>query len=347
MMKPFAVYRFPDEKSYHVVSLPVAPRILASMAEINESEGFVIAPFAPSDDSPILLLGSKKAEGGDFSMNDEEGLSLLPDESDTTDFKSRVTEEREAYRQDFLRFQQELGNGMFGKLVLARSFVEMKTGRLSPREIFVRACHCYPHQYIALFYTPQTGMWLMASPEILLEGRQGRYRTMALAGTMPYREGSLDWSEKNREEQKWVADYVRERLQPIADRIEEQGPYTVQAAGLAHLRTDFRFCLNDNIHLGHFLDTFHPTPAVCGMPKEAARKFILAHEHTRRRYYSGFTGPVSKDGSCRLYVTLRCMQMGRCSYRLFAGGGLLKESTEDNEWKETEAKLQTMRRLLL
>jgi len=33
-------------------------------------------------------------------------------------------------------------------------------------------------------------------------------------------------------------------------------------------------------------------------------------------------------------------------YRLYAGGGLLKDSTEEQEWQETEAKLETMRSLL-
>jgi isochorismate synthase len=33
-------------------------------------------------------------------------------------------------------------------------------------------------------------------------------------------------------------------------------------------------------------------------------------------------------------------------YDLYAGGGLLKDSTEDQEWQETEAKLETMRRII-
>jgi isochorismate synthase len=33
-------------------------------------------------------------------------------------------------------------------------------------------------------------------------------------------------------------------------------------------------------------------------------------------------------------------------YHLYAGGGLLKDSQEEQEWAETEAKLETMRRIL-
>jgi exoribonuclease R len=83
--------------------------------------------------------------------------------------------------------------------------------------------------------------------------------------------------------------------------------------------------------------------AVCGIPKDEARRFILQHEHQSRKYYSGFVGPISPKGKTHLYVSLRCMNIlddGSCE--LYAGGGLLKESEMEKEWKETEAKMQTI-----
>ena len=52
------------------------------------------------------------------------------------------------------------------------------------------------------------------------------------------------------------------------------------------------------------------------------------------------------EGSTHLYVSLRCMNIESDRYRLYAGGGLLKDSTEEQEWLETEAKLETMRRCI-
>jgi isochorismate synthase len=40
------------------------------------------------------------------------------------------------------------------------------------------------------------------------------------------------------------------------------------------------------------------------------------------------------------------MQIKGREYDLYAGGGLLRESTADSEWEETEAKLATMRNVL-
>ena len=38
----------------------------------------------------------------------------------------------------------------------------------------------------------------MATPEILLDGDGIEWRTMALAGTMPYNENGTEWSAKNK-----------------------------------------------------------------------------------------------------------------------------------------------------
>jgi isochorismate synthase len=125
-----------------------------------------------------------------------------------------------------------------------------------------------------------------------------------------------------------------------------KGPYTVHANNLVHLRTDFHFHLSPNHSFGTVLSQLFPTPAVCGMPKEKAQQFILAHEHTPRKYYSGFVVPLHPEGHTHLYVTLRCMQISDGACELYAGGGLLKESSDMKEFEETKQKMQTMFALL-
>lgn len=186
----------------------------------------------------------------------------------------------------------------------------------------------------------------MATPEILLDGDGIEWRTMALAGTMPYNENGAEWSAKNKAEQQYVSLYIKRCLKRYADEIKEEGPYTTQAANLVHLRTDFTFKLRPNATVGQLLHNLHPTPAVCGIPKDEAKSFIMANESNERLYYSGFAGPLNLNGNTHLYVSLRCMQMQTNTCKLYAGGGILKESTEESEWKETEAKLSAMQQLL-
>lgn len=48
-----------------------------------------------------------------------------------------------------------------------------------------------------------------------------------------------------------------------------------------------------------------------------------------------------------MYVNLRCMHIEDEQLTLYAGGGLLASSELNDEWQETEKKLQTMRRILV
>lgn len=191
----------------------------------------------------------------------------------------------------------------------------------------------------------------MATPEVLLSGEGGVWSTMALAGTQSAghddeSDEQVEWSEKNREEQQYVASYIADILRDYVEGLQMSEPYTVRAAHLYHLRTDFRFHLRDEEHVGNLLSALHPTPAVCGIPKRETRRFILENEPDGRSYYAGFCGPLMLKGATRLFVSLRCMRILDTEYRLYAGGGLLRESEEEQEWKETEEKLQTMKKLL-
>ena len=93
--------------------------------------------------------------------------------------------------------------------------------------------------------------------------------------------------------------------------------------------------------LNDILCALHPTPAVGGYPKEAAKVWIDRVEPHRRRYYGGYLGPVQADGM-RLFVNLRCMEVDDGYVRLYVGGGLTVQSQPASEWCETEAKAQTL-----
>ena len=78
----------------------------------------------------------------------------------------------------------------------------------------------------------------------------------------------------------------------------------MRAANLVHLRSDFSFTLPDNTHIGNLLQSLHPTPAVCGIPKKSAFDFIVRHEHTPRCYYSGFMGMLDPQAQIPKHIPL-------------------------------------------
>ena len=207
--------------------------------------------------------------------------------------------------------------------------------------LFLKACALYPHQFICLVSTEQSGTWLMATPEILVEQQDNEspWHTMALAGTMR-KDGP--WDEKDCREQEYVADYIEQCLADFATDIYRSQPYTRKAATLYHRCSDFEFRLKDGVSIGNVISALHPTPAVCGIPKYETQAFIMRNESHAREYYSGFCGPLQLNGSSHLFVSLRCMKLIGKRCRLFSGGGLLEQSDEKHEWRETEYKLNTM-----
>lgn len=98
---------------------------------------------------------------------------------------------------------------------------------------------------IYLCHTPASGTWLGSTPEILLSGHGKEWHTVALAGTMPMQNEVMptDWDKKNREEQGYVADYIRRIAKRFGNKMTEKGPYTARAGQLVHLKTDFLFLI--------------------------------------------------------------------------------------------------------
>lgn len=357
-MNGFALFRLPYQQTCTWLEGPVQEFL--SCAELNGQSGFVVAPFQVATDQPILLIHPEESqqlstEKPTFWTEKPFCLHLSTTDRQVlrNDSDQGISVNRSYYHIDFANFHAQLQSGEFQKIVLARCSEEPKADDVSPFELFQRACQNYPRLFIALVFTPQSGLWLTATPEILLEGQGHTWKTIALAGTMKLTEEeaqqdvpAVSWSIKNIQEQRFVATYITECLEQFTNNFSEEGPYTARAANLVHLRSDFHFTLDSNERIGNLLATLHPTPAVCGLPKRQTYQFITRNEHTPRRYYSGFMGMLQPAGDTHLYVSLRCMEIGPSAYRLYAGGGLLKDSVEEQEWQETEAKLETMRRCI-
>lgn len=342
-MSAYAIYRLPHEDHATLITQSVGePMELHSLTELNGKQGFVVAPFEVKADQPVVLIQGKT-----------ETIALSNEQLTADDGKNRLPSDMSNYyKVDFANYHSQLEADKFRKIVLARCADEQMPNCVKPIDLFYRACQLYPRLFIALVDTEKSGCWLTATPEILLDGHGADWRTIALAGTMKLEGDQLDgegetltWSTKNIQEQRIVATYITECLEQFTDDFREEGPRTVRAANLVHLRSDFTFKLADNNKIGDLLQALHPTPAVCGLPKREAFKFIVKNEHTPRRYYSGFMGPVAQEDT-HLYVSLRCMNIDGDVCHLYAGGGLLKDSVEEQEWLETEAKMETMKRLL-
>jgi isochorismate synthase len=333
--RSFALYRLPGERQVHFLMQQTdTPELLYRMEDIRYTNAYLMAPFHLTPEQPVVLI-----------RPDREALLPLPDDSLPHTCAATVhTCATDDYKRRFEVFIQALRDNKFDKLVLSRQKEMQRNASFSPGKAFYTACLKYIHSYVYICRTPQTGTWIGCTPEMLLSGRNREWQTVALAGTQLPAADQLpaNWDEKNKQEQRMVSDYIRKRLHAFHIPFSTNGPYTVRAGKLAHLKSDFRFQLPRGLTATSLLNDLHPTPAVCGLPKSEARQFILANEGYNRSYYSGFVGRLQPNGNSDVYVNLRCMKVLEQQLILYAGGGILPSSVLEDEWMETENKLQTI-----
>lgn len=348
--RSFAFWRYPEEDTVHFCMQSYGqPAVLHEIEDLNGREGFVFAPFDVSEEHPIILLNPDTFSWEDEKVRYREVAGVFPSVCrETAPGILSPEEEKDVYESRFGLFSRALAGKKFDKLVLSRKHIIRRNGTDGLYLSFLRAAKRYIYSYVYLFHSPETGTWMGSTPEILLAGQDACWKTVALAGTQPLRDGKIpaEWDEKNWREQQIVAEYIREQLGSVSISAKEEGPFPVRAGEISHLKSIFSFVLEERTALGNLLALLHPTPAVCGLPKAAAFRFIRRNEGYDRAYYSGFVGRLCPAGRTSLYVNLRCMQVKEDCYELYAGGGLLASSRMENEWEETNEKLKTMSRLL-
>lgn len=334
--------RMPDEHfAFQIVAHNVEQ--FASLSDVDSKKsGFIVAPFEASEENPVFLYTNIEIQ--QFNPG-----SLLNDEAHTHR-TFHFTDNREAYAQSFRSVKEALSRGGCHKVVLARSCGADGSG-IDLKCLFARACSEYPHCYVSLFSTPGRGVWLTATPELIYQQTGSDAYTKALAGTMAWEDvenGTL-WSLKNQREQQIVSDYITQTLKAHGISYEASAPHNVKAAHLAHICSDIHIRKAQNLSAIDMLRTLHPTPAVAGIPLHSALRTIEQSEgHGFRTYYAGFSGFLNhKVLGTRCFVSLRLLRLApNQRITLYAGGGILNESTEEAEWRETELKLQTLKKIL-
>ena len=229
------------------------------------------------------------------------------------------------------------------KVVLSRKEI-IDRSSFNVVEIFKKLLLNYTNAMVYVWFHPKVGLWMGASPETLLKVQDNLFKTMALAGTQSY-QGSLDvvWQQKEIQEQQFVTDYIVEKLDKDVTVSDVK---TIKAGSLLHLCTTISGKLSREFTLFKLINLLHPTPAVCGLPKDEAKRFILENEGYDREFYTGFFGELNIDNSSNLFVNLRCMQVLSKQLALYIGGGITSGSIPQKEWEETVAKSKVILKVL-
>jgi isochorismate synthase len=345
----FAIYKLPDKEEVHLIlQKDNNVRTMNDVEDICNQKGFIISPFVNSEQTPIISIRPDFYKRGmneiihfltNFFQNNTISNESIYYENDAVD-------NFEKYKTNFEIFHNALRDNRFEKLVLSREMM-IRTGTgFSIGKVFERAIEKYSNAFIYLLNTPLTNTWFGCSPEVLLSGQNNKWRTSALAGTRKTEAEKPEWDRKNIKEQKIVVDFIKEQLDNLRIVYRKGDACTIRAGNIEHCKVDFTFSLDSQEKAGFLLKALHPTPAVCGYPKNEAIRFITENENHKRLYYSGFAGVVNISDATDLFVNIRCMQLLNNKLKLYAGGGLTELSELYDEWIETEYKLHTLLSLI-
>jgi isochorismate synthase len=356
---PFSLWKTPDQNEKHLI---ISQRGLTFVDEVNLEEstsGFVFAPFLP-DQQKIIFPADLlfRFENGVLKEAPSQDAFNFKSEETSTVFAFSVKPSENSNQRDFKNLVklslEKIELGEFEKIVPSRFKDIPIDKRFDLLNAFEVLCEKNPHALVSLVSSTETGTWMGATPELLVSVKENKFKTVALAGTLPYTPEmnlkSVAWTQKEIEEQALVCRYIISCFKKIRLReYDEHGPKTTVAGNVMHLKTDYEVDMQATNfpQLGSvMLKLLHPTSAVCGMPLENSVTFLKENEGYDRQFYSGYLGPVNIKKESHVFVNLRCMQLFSEKIRLYAGAGVTADSIVEMEWNETEMKMSNLQKII-
>lgn len=246
-------------------------------------------------------------------------------------------------------------SGALEKIVLARTLAARARTAIDPGAVLGRLARDPSVTAFGVALPGPAGevqprrMLVGATPELLLGKRGARISSHPLAGSAPrWRDPCEDAgaamglarSEKDRREHALVVDYILDILAPHCRQLgTPDGMGLASTRSMWHLGTRIEGVLRDETTPSALLAAeLHPTPAVCGTPRERAACLIRSLEPVARDFYAGVVGWSNACGDGAWYVSIRCAEIRGAEARLYAGAGIVPGSDPIAETAETAAK---------
>ena len=336
---PFAIYSLPGSDEFVLISQNSTQIYSLNILDISDFSGFVIASFNSARTGVANIIKP------DFVIyhNDstDEIFNHFKDFSDNGGccFLDNVYMEKKEYLDVAEYVVEKLKSDDFDKIVLSRVIGKELEKKLPIEELLIKINQNFKNNFVSLFHIPGVGTWFGATPEYLIQEENNVILTESLAGTRFLKSDSdlPDWTKKEIEEQAFVTEFLRKVMSELGIHdYNESSLRNVVSGDLAHLQTEISISKKSaEGKIGRLIAALHPTPAVCGLPKADAFNIINRAEKHQRRYYTGFLGPWAINGDSRLFVNLRCAELGDDKINIYVGGGLTADSVPEKEFEET------------
>jgi menaquinone-specific isochorismate synthase len=269
---------------------------------------------------------------------------------------TRVDTEMDTWNEAVKRALTAVEAGEVSKVVLARVQSVSAEGGLDAVDVAMNLWADNPAAHV-YFYQPAPGNVLLgAAPETVTTVSGGVFRATAVAGSVARGSSekeqqalarTLSRSPKDLHEHAMCVRDMMGRLTPLSDEVQaEEDPHVLTLTNIQHLETVIRATLKPGQTALSVLEALHPTPAVCGFPRDSALEFLEEAEPFQRGWYSGPVGWFDGDGNGVFVPALRSAVGKGAEWRLFAGAGIVAGSDPQQEWDETRIKFLPVLRAL-
>lgn len=261
---------------------------------------------------------------------------------------SPIENDDDLYEKDFSLLKSSFGKDLEKVVLISRESYEAFEGESTIKTLLKKA------------FTFGTGLpyglWnkeygvIGSTPELLYNIDMDYLSTFALAGTAKAgEEAQLLSSKKDRHEHNLVIQDIKEKLEDFATDVEVGETHIHPYKNLVHLKTNIEATVEEDVNLLKLTNTFSPTAALGGYPKENSLKFLQGTNYSRKyptRFFGSAFGLVSEDVK-EFVVSIRNVQWQGSHLFIECGGGIVAESDYKKELEEVHLKRETIRRYYL
>ncbi|OVE86303.1 isochorismate synthase [Natronolimnobius baerhuensis] len=323
----------------------VVPRVFVTRSDTDDLTG----------NAKIWLtaVGTDASETSDRLERWDERLADLPAMQPSGTSPGVAATERTTTREQWAgqvdAALERIATDRLRKVVLAQALSVDLEDEIDVASTLERLRRRYPNCYRFLISGHDGSTFFGAPPERLVSKRGDRVETEALAGSAPRGEAPEEdeayademlASDKLDREHDLVVEAIRDQLEGLASELYIGDRGIRKLATIQHLQTPIEATLAADRHVLELVEGLHPTPAVGGMPPEAAWETIRDTEPFDRGWYASPIGWFDANGDGEFAVGLRSGVATADRVTLFAGNGIVADSDPDEEWEEVQLKFR-------
>lgn len=259
------------------------------------------------------------------------------------------------YSRAFATIQAHIRKGDCYQVNFARRFHAQALG--DPWLGYRHLRQLSPAPFGAYLKLPQ-GQLLCNSPEHFLRLDQGRVTTSPIKGTRPRHHDpvqdaalrqALEQSPKDRAENLMIVDLLRNDLGRVCDYGSVRVDALFRSASFAtlhHLISDISGQLRPGEDAISLLKATFPGGSITGAPKLHAMAIIEELEVGRRGPYCGSLAWIGFDGAMDSNILIRTLVHRQGEIEFWAGGGIVADSSAEDEFAETQHKARAIMQML-